>query len=223
MVNLEKNSKLLLLLCLHRSGSSATAGVMNLLGIHMGEKLLPATRNNPKGHYENAQFVNLNQEILRSIQSTWNRPPSREKVVKANIPAAKIRTFIRENMKPVWGLKDPRTLLTFEFWKPYFEEVSDITYVFVHRPFDASVRSLAQRDKNSIINATQILTPYLKNLYHYRHTYGLPDEKIIDINFLDLLKNPEPLVRKLNNEIGNPLNHKLDEVCAFLDNRLKHF
>jgi hypothetical protein len=210
-------------MCLHRSGSSATAGVMHLLGIHMGEKLLPATRNNPKGHFENANFVNLNQEVLRSIQSSWNNPPSREKIAKAKISPGKIRSFIRENMKPVWGLKDPRTLLTFEFWKPYFEEVAEINYVFVHRPFDASVQSLARRDKNGIGNATQILTSYLKNLYHYRHTYGLPAEYIIDIYYQDLLKNPEPFVRLLNEKIGNPANHKLNEVCGFLDNRLKNF
>jgi hypothetical protein len=220
---LEVKNKLFLVLCLHRSGSSATAGVMHLLGIHMGEKLLPATRNNPKGHYENSQFVNLNQEILRSIQSNWNQPPSREKVPKANIPAVKIHTFIKENMKPVWGLKDPRTLLTFEFWKPYFDEVADITYVFVHRPFDASVRSLAHRDKNGIGIAVQILTPYLKNLYHYRHTFGLPADKIIDIYYEDLLKNPEPFVRELNERIGNPANHQLKEVSAFLDERLQNF
>jgi hypothetical protein len=189
----------------------------------MGEKLLQATRNNPKGHFENMEFVNLNQDILRSIQSTWNRPPSREKVLKANIPAAKIRTFIKENMKLVWGLKDPRTLLTFEFWKPYFDEVADITYIFVHRPFDASVRSLAHRDKNGIGNAVQILTPYLKNLYHYRHTFGLPAENIIDVYYQDLLKNPEPFVRNLNEKIGKPTNHNLNEVCAFLDQRLQNF
>jgi hypothetical protein len=210
-------------MCLHRSGSSATAGVMHLLGIHMGEKLLPATRNNPKGHFENANFVNLNQEILRSVRSTWNNPPSRERILRATIPEAKIRTFIEKNMKSVWGLKDPRTLLTFEFWKPYFEEVAEIYYVFVHRPFDASVRSLAYRDKNGIGNASQILTPYLKNLYHYRHTYGLPSEYIIDIHYLELLKNPEPFIQELNEKIGNPANHKLEEICEFLDNRLKKF
>lgn len=219
----EEKSKLFLVLCLHRSGSSATAGVMHQLGIHMGEKLLPATPNNQKGHFENSEFVNLNQEILRSIQSTWNRPPSREKILNAKIPVAKVQSFLQKNRKPIWGLKDPRTLLTFEFWKPYFEEVADITYVFVHRPFDASVRSLASRDRNGIGNAIQILTPYLKNLYHYRHAFGLPAEKIIDVYYLDLLNNPEPFVKKLNEKVGNPPDYKLNEVLSFLDIRLKKF
>ncbi|MFZ7805669.1 hypothetical protein [Bacillus thuringiensis] len=48
MNNLSK-SKLFLILALHRSGSSAVAGVLDLLGVDMGDNLLPATPANPKG------------------------------------------------------------------------------------------------------------------------------------------------------------------------------
>lgn len=220
---MEDKSKLFLVLCLHRSGSSATAGVLHLLGIHMGDKLLPATQYNQKGHYENIEFVQLNQEILHSVGSAWNKPPSREKMAAANFPAIKLLTFIKNNRQPIWGLKDPRALLTFEVWKPYLEEAADITYVFVHRPFDASVRSLANRDHNGIGLATQILNPYLKNLYHYRHTYGIPAEKIIDVSYQDLLGDPKPFVNNVNQRIGSPPHANLDKVQQFLDLTLKKF
>ncbi|MDR6999848.1 sulfotransferase family protein [Neobacillus niacini] len=220
---MEVKNKLFLLLCLHRSGSSATAGAMHLLGINMGDKLLPATRFNPKGHYENIEFFQINQEILQSVNASWNKPPSREKIKAANFPSHKIQTFLKSNMKPIWGLKDPRTLLTIELWKPYLEQDNEITYVFVHRPFDASVNSMVHRDKIGIGNATQILTPYLKNLYHYRHTYGIPSEKIIDVYYQDILIDPEPFVRKVNIKIGNPPDHNLDKVKGFLNQDLKKF
>jgi hypothetical protein len=220
---LEEKSKLFLVLCLHRSGSSATAGVMHLLGIHMGDTLLQATKHNQKGHYENVEFVQLNQEILKSVNSTWNKPPSQEKIAETKLSVAKIRTFIEKNMKPIWGLKDPRTLLTFELWKPYLEEVTDITYVFVHRPFESSVRSLASRDRNTIGTANLILTPYLKNLYHYRHNYGLPPENIIDVSYQDILNNPEAFVRQINEKNGNPPDHRLKEVKVFIDKKLQNF
>ncbi len=189
----------------------------------MGDKLLPASKHNPKGHYENAEFVQINQEILRSVNSLWNKPPSREKIASSTFPATRIRTFLKQHVKPVWGLKDPRTLLTFEIWKPFFEEIADITYVFVHRPFEESVKSLAHRDRNSIGTAAQILIPYLKNLYHYRHTFNLPSEKIIDVHYQEILHNPEPLIRKLNEINGNPPHHKLSEAQEFLDKSLKKF
>ncbi|PWW31923.1 hypothetical protein DFO73_101181 [Cytobacillus oceanisediminis] len=220
---MEKKSKLFLVLCLHRSGSSATAGVMQNLGIHMGDKLLPASRHNPKGHFENLEYFQINQDLLRSVKSAWNRPPSRERIKSAKIPDTKIREFLKKQVKPVWGLKDPRTLLTFEIWKPYLEEVSEITYVFVHRPLEASVRSLAHRDRISISNASQILTTYLINLYYYRHTFSLPPENIIDVYYQDIIHTPEPFVSKFNEKIGNPRAHNLDRVKEFLDIKLKKF
>lgn len=220
---MKEKSKLFIVLCLHRSGSSATAGVMNLLGINMGDKLVPASVYNQKGYFENHDFVLLNEQILRSVNSAWNKPPGREKIKTANFPSVKIRAFIEKNDKPVWGLKDPRTLLTFEIWKPYLEEVADIVYVFVHRPFESSVHSLAYRDRITIGNAGQILTPYLVNLYYYRHIYKLPPEKIIDVYYEDIIKNPEPFVIKFNEEIGYPPDNNINKIREFLDNNLKKF
>ncbi|SDN52689.1 sulfotransferase family protein [Bacillus sp. OK048] len=220
---MEEKSKLFLILCLHRSGSSATAGVMQLLGVHMGDRLIQATKHNQKGHFENVEFVQLNQEILKSVNSTWNKLPNLEKIPETKMLVTKIRTFINKNKKPIWGLKDPRTLITFELWKPYLEEVADIHYVFVHRPFEASVRSLANRDRNTIGAANLILTPYLKKLYHYRHNFGLPPEKIIDVSFQDILNDPEEFVSQINNKNGNPPDYRLNETKAFLDKRLQTF
>ncbi|WP_042357264.1 sulfotransferase family protein [Bacillus rubiinfantis] len=218
-----EKTKLFLVLCLHRSGSSATAGVLHLLGIHMGDKLLPASPSNEKGHFENSEFVKLNDEILRNAKGSWNHPPSRERIAASRFPAAPIQAFIENNKKAIWGLKDPRTLLTFEIWKPYLEEAADITYVFVHRPFEASVSSLTSRDRISTGHALSILTPYLKNLYHYRHNYGIPASRIIDVNFQDIVRNPEPFVREINTNIGMPTDYQLNEVKQFLDLSLKKF
>ncbi|KON88348.1 hypothetical protein AF332_17085 [Sporosarcina globispora] len=223
MLSLGKKSRLFLVLCLHRSGSSATAGVMHLLGIHMGTKLLTATPFNPKGHFENMDFVAINQEILQTAKASWNNPPVNKNIEASNSTISKIRNFLAENVKPIWGLKDPRTLLTFEVWKPLLEEVADITYVFIHRPFEASVRSMANRDRKGIVYASQILTPYLKNLYHYRHTYGIPSENIIDVYFEDMLTNPKPLVKKFNEKIGNSAGYNLKEVEKFLEKDFKKF
>jgi hypothetical protein len=218
-----EKSRLFLVLCLHRSGSSATAGVMHLLGIHMGDKLIQGTVHNPKGHFENIDYVKLNQEILQSVNGSWNRPPSHEKIIATGFPSIKLRNFIAKNMKPVWGLKDPRTLLTFEVWKPYLEEAADIIYVFVHRPFIASVRSLTHRNLYSMQYSEQILTPYMKNLNHYRQNCGIPTENIIDVYYEELIENPEPIVRIFNKKIGNPPDNQLHSVREFLDKKLKKF
>lgn len=49
-----------MILALHRSGSSAVAGVLDLLGVDMGDNLLPATPANPKVFFENIDVILLN-------------------------------------------------------------------------------------------------------------------------------------------------------------------
>ncbi|MDR4926176.1 hypothetical protein [Peribacillus simplex] len=96
----------------------------------------------------------------------------------------------------------------------------DITYVFVHRPFEASVRSLANRDGMSIEEATGILIAYQKNKVYFITS----DKKdIIDVYFEELVKDPSPFVHKINLRTGREPDYKLDKVLEFIDERLKYF
>ncbi|MGM0876124.1 MAG: sulfotransferase family protein [Bacillota bacterium] len=216
-------SKLFLVLCLHRSGSSATAGVMHHLGIHMGDHLFKPDQANPKGYFENSKFVELNDSIIKECGGDTYNPPIREKVLKCGFPAKDIRQFLTAHAKPVWGLKDPRTVITFEVWKPNFLNITNITYVFVHRPFHSSVRSMAHRDGISLQEAKKVLITYLGNLDFYRHALAQEKADIIDVHFEQLLKKPDSFVRDINQRIGRKPEENLEKVKGFLDAHLKHF
>lgn len=66
-MNILSKSKLFLILSSHRSGSSATAGMLDVLGIHMGDSLLKPSSTNPKSYFENVDFVYLNDKILHTV------------------------------------------------------------------------------------------------------------------------------------------------------------
>ncbi|MBD2871512.1 sulfotransferase family protein, partial [Paenibacillus sp. IB182493] len=89
-----EENKLFLVLSLHRAGSSATAGVLHHLGIHMGDDLLEPSTFNPKGYFENKKFVDINDHILALLGGAWNSPVSREKVAKLHYPEVTIRSFL---------------------------------------------------------------------------------------------------------------------------------
>ncbi|MGG3738365.1 glycosyltransferase [Aeribacillus pallidus] len=218
-----KNNKLFLVLTLHRSGSSATAGVMNLLGIDMGKNLLPASESNKKGHFENRDFVIKNEQILNSIGASWYNPPNKKRLLAVMINPQEIRYFLSKQVKPFWGLKDPRTLLTLDLWLPYLKEISDITYVFVSRPFEQCVRSLAKRENISLSDAVKILAPYLQNYYEYKETLTKNNEDVISVNFEELIEKPERFVSEINKRLGNPSLENIDKVREFLDKKLKNF
>jgi hypothetical protein len=218
-----KKSKLFLVLSLHRSGSSATAGVLYHLGVHMGDNLLDADYSNPKGHFENIDFLKINEKILDSVGAKWSTPPSREPVIASNFPKSEIRSFLLAQVKPIWGLKDPRTTLTFDIWKSHLEEIADVTYVFVWRSLEESIHSLAHRHKYDLETARAILTSYLDNLKSFREQLERENKDIVDIHFNNLLDRPEDFIKEINLRINQNPDYNLELIKKFLDKQLKHF
>lgn len=222
----EKNpqkSKLFLVLSLHRSGSSATAGVLHHLGVHMGDNLLDGDYSNPKGHFENLDFLKINEKILASVGAKWYAPPLRETIISSNFSKREIRSFLLNQKKPIWGLKDPRTVLTFDIWKSHLEDIADVTYVFVWRSLEESAQSLARRHKYDLVAAREILAAYYENLMYFREKLEKENRDIVDVQFDNLLDKPEDFIKQINHRINQPSDHNLDVIKKFLDKQLKHF
>jgi hypothetical protein len=218
-----QSKRLFFILCNHRSGSSATSGVLYHLGIHMGEHLLGSDISNPKGHFENVKFVELNDMILKSVGSDWATPPSRAAIMSSDFPHEQVYSFLKNHAKSVWGLKDPRTALTFDIWKLYLEEIANITFIFVWRSIEESIHSLAQRNNFTMDKARTILESYHTNLKQFRSELEQERKDIIDIHFSDLLEKPEEFVKEINVRINQKSDEKIDIVKQFLDVKLKHF
>src|SRR5580704_1678698 len=108
---------------MHRSGTSMIAKLLHQCGVYLGEEkeMVPATPDNPEGHWEHTGFVNLNDELLGLWGGGWDRPPRfpadwphHPTCVRAR---AKAKALLdRFDGRPTWGWKDPRGTLTFPFW-----------------------------------------------------------------------------------------------------------
>jgi len=107
---------------MHRSGTSALAGMLHHNGIVMGETFIPApAKENPKGFYENVEFRRINDNLLK-LRGYSVKSFSPMILSKDQEPDYKIR----KNMKSLvasytstyhnWGWKDPRTCLTIGKW-----------------------------------------------------------------------------------------------------------
>ncbi|KSW10770.1 hypothetical protein CF15_08305 [Pyrodictium occultum] len=142
--------KTIIVLGMGRSGTSMVAGILHILGVNMGERLLGAHWSNPLGHFEDLDFVELNEEILRAAGGSWDNPPAREAIL-AVAPRFydRIRPLAEEERRrhEVWGWKDPRTSLTVELYLPHLENPY---FIVCHRDWEAIARSLKRRDGMSI-------------------------------------------------------------------------
>jgi|GEM_PF-5973679 len=126
---MSEKPKALLILGMHRSGTSVLAGVLQLLGVDLGPRLMRAGLDNEKGFWEHEDVVNLHDQMLRRFSSSWdevcplpegwwNEPAAVE--TKRQLKAILERDF---SGAPLWGIKDPRMCRLLPLWLPLLEEL----------------------------------------------------------------------------------------------------
>ena len=102
---------------MHRSGTSAVARLVNLLGVPMCVEadLVRAAPSNPRGHWESVSLVRFNDALLHKHGRAWWCPP-RLGLVCSGDPSAARELFASVYPTKQWVWKDPRTCLTLSFW-----------------------------------------------------------------------------------------------------------
>lgn len=141
-----------LVLGMHRSGTSALAGVVNALGCRNPRTLLPANERNPKGYFESAPIVRLNDEILNAAGSHWSdwRPlaPSWWLSPRFTEFRQRARALLEQEYgeATLIGLKDPRMCRLLPLWRQVLEEAGfDLLCIHIHRHPTEVATSLERR------------------------------------------------------------------------------
>jgi len=62
----------ILIVGMHRSGTSVLARGLQALGVSIGDNLLPGNEWNPKGYFEHADIVGLNDTLLGLVGRRWD-------------------------------------------------------------------------------------------------------------------------------------------------------
>ena len=139
----------LVILGMHRSGTSAVAQACAASGISAGpvEDLLSSQADNPEGFYEHRGLVTLNDELLEGASAAWFAPPAQALSCAASASwhkraAALIESLSRQTSAQLF-IKDPRLCLTWPAWAPL---LSSPTLLYVYRSPLAVARSLQRRN-----------------------------------------------------------------------------
>lgn len=130
---------------MHRSGTSCLAGILEESGVYLGD-VSNHNKHNKKGNKENPDIMSFNDELLHFNNAKWDTPPkslhwSDQHKLKAN----NIINHIFGSTHRLWGFKDPRTLLTLDFWHSMFSQPKFIGTI---RHPSKVTQSLQKRDKN---------------------------------------------------------------------------
>jgi hypothetical protein len=117
---------------MHRSGTSLLARMLQQLGLHLGDTLVPADQHNPDGYGEDQRFVTFQRRLLQQATpcsaDSWpdwgwsstapftSHAPATSALLQVHRDSAwrLLRQCQRSNP---WGWKDPRSTLLLPFWE----------------------------------------------------------------------------------------------------------
>ncbi|TWT17608.1 hypothetical protein [Luteimonas wenzhouensis] len=118
-----------IVLGMHRSGTSAIAGVLSLLGIATPRHLMAPTRDNPKGYWESTALMTVHDRILQSAGSSWDdwdrfNPAWIDSPAAPQLLAQLEEAIVAEfNGAPTLLVKDPRMCRLMPAWRVVLERM----------------------------------------------------------------------------------------------------
>jgi hypothetical protein len=194
---MDKEIKTVVVLGMHRSGTSMTSAILEKLGINLGEETVGAAGTNPLGHFEDKMFLELNKRILKKAGGSWDNPPEKKEILALRPKYQEEINKLVSNKKEDWGWKEPRTSLTINLYYPH---LSNVYFIYCKRNEDDVAKSLKKRDDISIEEGK-----VLKSIY---------DNRIQ--NFLVNIDNDKQLIIKYEKVLKDSRN-EIENIIEFLN------
>ena len=204
METAEQTSRALIVLGMHRSGTSAVTRGLECLGAELGDELLaPSEAENPRGFYEDVPLLEISEQVLEALGLRWDsigligaEAWQQAELASLELKAAEI---IRGRFAdfPLWAFKNPRTARLLPFWQRVFSRVGcGDAYVLALRNPLSVARSLQRR--NGLDPATSHLLWLLHMTEAVEATRGKP---LVCVDYDQLLGDP----RRELNRLGSGL------------------
>ena len=209
---------------MHRSGTSALAGVLHHHGVLMGEEqhLRPRPSvENPKGFYENVRFRHVSDQILEESGyrvKSWDPAIPLIRAGLLNRFRAQRLVSRYQHRYPTWGWKDPRVCLTLDVWLKELRglgEHDQVRLVYISREADSVARSLVARGNTSFEAALRLWT-----LYNRRALESIDKDSVptVFITYEELCREPLRTTDRLLDFLG--MTSDPQTIQAFVDKNL---
>ena len=221
--------RLFVVLGTHRAGTSAVTRALQVLGVELGDHLMPAAKsNNEKGFWEDLDVNSLNIELLSAIGHDWHTLAliPRDELIRDALKPFHMRAveLLREKTKTTdtFGLKDPRFGRLLRFWKSVFKHLEyDVSYIIAIRNPLSVVRSLQARD-----NFASEKSYYLWLEHMVPIILETASSRRVVVDYDLLMDNPAHEIGRMARALG--LEQRIDPVRLeefqrdFLDAGLRH-
>jgi hypothetical protein len=218
----------IVILGMHRSGTSALTGLLNVLGIPAGRKLLPVNKYNERGYFEAINLVKQHDVLLKLLDRSWSDVrlfPTKwfdqNWVAEASEKLAD--QFLAEfDLKRQWALKDPRICRLLPVWKLIFAKLHikpNLVFMLRH-PLEVAA-SLEMRDGIMKEHALLLYSIYLLEAERESRNYSR-----VVVKYTDLLSDWRQVLQMIQNNMRVMLPEMDDDFSrladTFLSRDLQH-
>ena len=229
--NYSKTKKTVIVLGNAKSGTSLVAGILRLLGVDIGKKFVEADEFNPKGYFEDYDFVNLTDAIFKAAGSNyWDFPSYEGLLTQKDNFEQQIQQLIRRKQKNkrIWGWKDPWTNILIELFLPY---LTNPYFVVIFRNPLAVAKSAVKFTRGKVnefwvkhpitfFHGLQIANFYDRIILEFFGKY--PTLPHFFISFEDIIDNPTRETIKMAKFLGLTLTkQQMNKILGFVTPRSK--
>lgn len=217
-----------LVLGMHRSGTSALAGVFSRLGCEMPASPMPASKGNEKGFFESTVIRDLNEDLLASAGSAWDdfaqfhpdwlRSPDAPRFLARAVDILQAEF----GDAPLFVLKDPRICRLVPFWTEALDRFgcSVKPVLTIRNPLDVGQSLLVKRGFSEPLSQMVWLRHVLDA---ERATRGIPR---FNTSFEQLMAGWELVAKRTEEELGlawpKAISSAEFDIGRFLKGELRH-
>ncbi len=128
-----KDNQIIIILGVHRSGTSLTARIINSLGVSFGDRLIPGRSDNPSGFFEHRDIVEQTRSLDKKlgidpfgsglivpVSDNWWHDPE---IAQEKQALKDILNKEDSGLDHLFGFKDPRTLYLLPLWQEIFKDL----------------------------------------------------------------------------------------------------
>ncbi|RUM66640.1 MAG: hypothetical protein DSZ03_00890, partial [Sulfurimonas sp.] len=212
----------ILVLGMHRSGTSALTGVLNLLDVYLGTTLMKANFANEKGYFENDKLFKVNEALLSQCDSSWDDVFYNEEKLQHVEEMDTLKAIIKQEFEfsNIFAIKDPRLALLFPIYKKVLEELNvSIRIILPYRNPVEVASSLNKRDGISMEKGMLLWAFYFLLAEKYSREY---DRVFIDFNAL--IQYPQKSIatisQRLNLDLSTKYAQNREKIEEFLEPNL---
>ncbi len=220
--------KAVLVVGMHRSGTSAMARVLSIAGAALPKDVMPANPSNEAGHWEPIDVANFNDRLLAKLDSRWDSVFAPRRNRKGALPLSRYKAEAQQIIREQYGdeslivLKEPRVTLLIDFWEEVLNaEGFQCAFVIMVRDPAEVAASLKVRDQMERTRALLLWATYMSQAdlltRHARRMF---------CSYERLLGEPEAVLDSIEEKLEVDLPRRtvksVAEIDKFLQPTLRH-